>query len=249
MRNICFISFALLLGCQSRIDESRARELASYLQTLEYTQERQSEIMGREVELFKMQMDEMGIPDDPSLEALEETFYKSTHFQRFISDWKMAIIENTGGYSMYEDIPEGWYKTIAPVDFKPDAEDTIKIDGEKSVLMALIELTNLSITYSSKLNKQNQELINAKREPNLTALFLAQSIQEPNRKIEGPLLYSFDYYPIDSLEINGKWYYGDEYVEIPREEWDKIRKQDLNINLPLKLYWGDTTFQFSSKKY
>jgi hypothetical protein len=159
----------------------------------------------------------------------------------------MAIIENTGGYSMYDDLPEGWHKTIDPKEYLPDSQmDSIKIEGEKSVLIALIELTNKSIAYSSKLYLENQVLIKSKEEPNQSALFLAQSVQEPNEKIDGPLFYSFDYYPIDSLEINGTWYYGKEYVEISRQEWDLIIKRNVKINLPLKLYCRDTTLQFNS---
>ena len=92
-------------------------------------------------------------------------------------------------------------------------------------------------------------MIDQRNEPDWSMIFLAKSVQETHQTIEGPLFYSFDYYPIDSLQINGKWYFGNEYVEIPREEWNEITKNDLKINLPLKLYWGDTAFQFTQKKH
>ena len=243
------ISLVLIIGCRGVVNKDKALQLSSYLNSLEFAEDRELEAMTMEFEQLRNQFENMGLPDDSTIALLKKRLEASVEFSRFVREWKNVIIENSGGYSPYEELPEGWYKTIDSNEYRPSSDqDSIKIISD-NVLMALIELTNKSISFSSKLNKLNHALIEEKGEPTQSVLFLAKIVQEPHQTIEGPLFYSFDYYPIDSLQINGKWYFGNEYVEIPREEWNEITKNDLKINLPLKLYWGDTAFQFTQKKH
>ena len=250
MRLMTILFFAIMFGCSHVVDIDKALELSSYLNSLEFAEEQQRKIMRMEHAQILNHMKNMGLPNDSAINDIDNNLRNTHQFSSIISEWKMAIIENTGGYSLDENLPQGWHKTINPKDYLPSEElDSILIEEEKSVLMALIELTNKSIVYASRLYRENQAIIKSKEEPSRSALFLAQSVQTPQGTINGPLFYSFNYYPIDSLQINGKWYFGKEYVEIPREEWDVIAKNNLKIDLPVKFYWGDTTFHFTQKKH
>ena len=247
-RFVLFTCVLIMISCQNVVDENRAIELQCYLSTLELAANDMQLQMQVERDQFANEIENNGVPNDPVLTQMDNNLRKSFEFSRYISELKQKIIDENGGYSMDNNLPVGWYKNLELKAYLPSEElDSLQTISD-NVLMVLIEITNKSIAFTYKMNKLNQALIDEKRQPEKSVLFLAESVQEPHQSIEGPLFYSFDYYPIDSLQINGKWYFGDEYVEIPLEEWDMLAKKDLKINLPLKLYWGDTTFQFSSKK-
>ena len=185
----------------------------------------------------------------------DSILYESVLFRSFVDEWKELIIENSGGYAEgYEGLYLiNWHKMISSVDFRPHDGfpelDKNLVKTDKSVILSLIELSNLEISFLSERLKAIRKIPERVVEPKIIReVFLIKELELGWGKVlPGPRLWKIKYYPIYTLEINGISYWAEGGYKFSSEEWKSIQPI-MNMKIAVLSDYGDTTIHFQYHK-
>jgi hypothetical protein len=218
---------------------------------MERTIEQKKELLTMNFHILERLYDEKGLSHDesPDFQKAQTVLEEVNSKIEFIENWQDRIIENSGGYDD-KGYLLNWNQNVVIAESGSEGYEEMEkglLTGEKSLIIALIELSNLELNYLQNAYSRLQNALSTPEVESEAELLLARSVKTDNYEIDGPVLWNLEKFPANKFTINGHTVISDNHqLNFTNIDWEQLVKNSLTIEVPMPKV--DTTLVFHLSK-